>query len=89
MDYTYGYLDAPPEFLRPKPGSELYSNVLTYAISEDVYCFRYSKLTNAMLAALFCMSLVMHLWQGVRAKCWAFMTVMVLGTTGEVIGMHR
>jgi hypothetical protein len=86
MDYTYGYLDTPPEFLHPQDGSPLYFNIRTYAISEDVYCVPYSKLANTVLASLFGVGLAVQLWQGIRSKCWVFLAFMALGTAGEVAG---
>ncbi len=81
------YVKAPAEFLRPAEGGAASYNINTYAISEDVYCLPYSNLANAILASVFGVSFLLHVWQGIRSKYWTFLFAMAVGGFLETIGV--
>jgi hypothetical protein len=59
----------------------------TCPVQDSIYEYYLSLPISAILAALFAISLFLHVFQGFRAKSWSFMTALAIGTTLEVIGI--
>jgi hypothetical protein len=58
----------------------------TCPVRDSIYGYYPSLPINAILAALFAISLFVHAFQGIRAKSWSFMAALGIGTALEVIG---
>lgn len=58
----------------------------TIGVDPALYFYRPSLAMNAALTAVFGLSLLCHIAQGVRYKTWSFLLVFVCGAIAEVIG---
>jgi hypothetical protein len=58
----------------------------TCPVQDSVYGYYPSLPVNAILTALFGISLFCHLFQGIKSRSWSFMTALSIGTTLEAIG---
>ncbi|KAI9786567.1 MAG: hypothetical protein M1816_007891 [Peltula sp. TS41687] len=58
----------------------------TCPIEWSVYNYRPSLAANSVLLALFAISLIVHIIQGVRWRTWGFTITLILGCSTEVIG---
>lgn len=58
----------------------------TCPVEDSVYGYYPSLPINAILTALFGISLFCHIFQGVRSRSWSFMTALSIGTALEAIG---
>ncbi|KAH8146931.1 uncharacterized protein LAJ45_09011 [Morchella importuna] len=58
----------------------------TCSIEDSYFDYRPSLALNSLLIALFGLSVVLYLIQGIRYKTWSFLAVMLLGNIGEIIG---
>lgn len=58
----------------------------TCSIDTSSFHYRPSVALNSVLLALFGISFVSNLIQGVSFKTWGFMTAMLLGNAAEIIG---
>lgn len=56
------------------------------SIDDSYFDYRPSLALNSLLIALFGLSVVLYLIQGIRYKTWSFLAVMLLGNIGEIIG---
>ena len=58
----------------------------TCDVSSSVYQYRPSIAANAIFIALFGISLIVHIYQGIRWRSWFFTFVMFWGCVAEMIG---
>jgi hypothetical protein len=58
----------------------------TCPVEDSVYGYYPSLPINAILTALFGISLVCHIFQGIKSRSWSFMTALSIGTALEAIG---
>lgn len=78
-----GYIDSPEEILYPV---EHYFVTGTHAHIDVVHALPFSRTTNASLAGLFTVCLLLHFWQGIKCRSWGFSMLVVIGCLGEIIG---
>ena len=55
-------------------------------VNASIFKYRPSLAANSVFIALFGVSLLIHLYQGIRWRTWAFMTAMFLGCVCEMVG---
>lgn len=58
----------------------------TCSIEDSYFDYRPSLALNSLLIALFSLSAILYLVQGIRYKTWSFLAVMLLGNIAEIIG---
>ena len=59
----------------------------TCPVSDSIYGYYPSKPVNLILATLFGISLLLHIWQGVKWRSWTFLIAQGVGTLLETAGM--
>ncbi len=55
-------------------------------VTDSIYEYQPSLAASSVFIALFGISLIIHLAQGIRYRTWTFMTAMLLGCVSEEIG---
>jgi hypothetical protein len=55
-------------------------------VSDTIYGYRPSLAWNALFLAVFALSSIVHVIQGVHYKTWSFMAAMVIGGFCETVG---
>jgi hypothetical protein len=55
-------------------------------VSGTIYGYRPSLAWNALLLAIFALSSIIHLIQGIHYRTWSFLVAMVIGGACEAIG---
>ncbi|PVH95452.1 sphingoid long-chain base transporter RSB1 [Periconia macrospinosa] len=58
----------------------------TCPVEWSLYGYYPSLPANALFVALFAISMLLHIYQGIRWRSWSFMACMVIGTFGELVG---
>ncbi|KAF2489266.1 RTA1-domain-containing protein [Lophium mytilinum] len=58
----------------------------TCPVSYSVYGYNPSLAANALFCALFSISFLLHVFQGVKWKSWSFLVAMAIGVFGEAVG---
>jgi hypothetical protein len=59
----------------------------TCPISESTYGYYPSKPANMAFLAIFIISLIAHIIQGIKWKSWTFLVALGIGTLMEAVGM--
>jgi hypothetical protein len=61
--------------------------VETCDISQSTYGYYPSKPSNIAFLAIFVISLLVHIFQGIKWKSWTFLIALGVGTLMEAVGM--
>jgi RTA1 like protein len=94
---TYGKLTITLAMVSPQFPNWNPNNWITYGPDENcnlnlcpveasIFKYRPSLAANSVFIALFGVSLLIHLYQGIRWRTWGFMTAMFLGCVCEMVG---
>ncbi|OCL03125.1 RTA1-domain-containing protein [Glonium stellatum] len=68
------------------PGKYANCTMETCPIKFSIYGYNPSKPANIAFCAIFGLSLIAHIIQGIRWKSWSFLIVMSIGIFGEAVG---
>jgi hypothetical protein len=74
-------------FVEPRAGKYASCTLETCAVSTSVYGYLPNKPLNIIFVALFVLSLVAHLSQGIKSRSWTFVIAFGIGTFAEAAGM--
>jgi hypothetical protein len=61
--------------------------VQTCPVSESTYGYYPSRPSNITFLTIFVISLLIHIFQGIRWKSWTFLVALGIGTLMEAVGM--
>ena len=67
-------------------GPDANCTLSTCPLSASVYEYRPTIPGNSVIIALFGISMIIHIIQGVMYRSWIYMTVIVLGCISELVG---
>ncbi|KAF2403470.1 parasitic phase-specific protein PSP-1 [Trichodelitschia bisporula] len=69
-----------------KRGNNDHCTKATCSIDDSIYHYLPSLASNSAFIAIFAITAIVHLIQGIRYRTWTFCIAMVLGTVGEAVG---
>src|ERR1700710_1597073 len=72
--------------LLPRAGKFANCTLEICPVSDSLYGYLPSKSVNLILVAIFALSCVAHLVQGLKNRCWTFLVCFGIGTATEAIG---
>lgn len=72
--------------LLPRVGKFGNCTLDTCPVSDSVYGYLPSKPATLAFIALFALSFIAHLIQGIRSKSWTFLVALGVGTSSETVG---
>ncbi|CZR66914.1 related to phospholipid-translocating ATPase [Phialocephala subalpina] len=58
----------------------------TCSVKDSIYGYYPSEPVNIILVVIFAISLIVHLFQGIKSRSWTFLVALGLGTLAEAIG---
>lgn len=79
-------MDVYEAFLLRRAGQYAHCTLDTCPVSDSLYGYLPSKPVNMILVAIFALSCLVHLIQGVKNRCWTFLVCFGIGTAAEAVG---
>lgn len=73
----------------PRAGQFAHCTKNTCPIQDSVYGYYSSKVATLIFVALIVISLICHLYQGIRWRSWTFLIALGIGTFDEAVGMIK
>jgi hypothetical protein len=80
-------MEALAALLEPRAGKYASCRLDTCPVSTSVYGYLPNKPINIIFVALFTLSFLAHLFQGLKTRSWTFVIAFGIGTFAEAAGM--
>lgn len=73
--------------LSPRAANFANCTLSTCPVSDSVYGYLPTKAGTLIFIALFAISFIVHMVQGIKSKSWTFLVALGVGTLSEAVGL--